>query len=74
MAMAAGLLGRRLDKPGAYVLGASFEPPSLADIDRAARLVRLAGVLAFVLAVASVAGASASCVVPTSFRGVAVHD
>ena len=55
MAMASGLLGLRLDKPGAYVLGAEHAPPVARDIGRAITLVRAAGCLAFALAVSAVA-------------------
>lgn len=51
MSMASGLLERRLDKPGVYVLGAGFAPPALDDVARAARLVGFAGALAFLAAV-----------------------
>jgi adenosylcobinamide-phosphate synthase len=46
MAITAGLLGLRLDKPGQYALGASFPAPGPADIDRALALTSRAGVLA----------------------------
>ncbi|HKU43510.1 MAG TPA: adenosylcobinamide-phosphate synthase CbiB [Polyangiales bacterium] len=46
MAMAAGLLGVRLDKPGHYTLGAALRAPEPADIPRAIALCRRAGVLA----------------------------
>jgi len=49
MAMVAGLLELRLDKPGVYVLGASHPAPCAGDIDRAAALVKRAGLLSFVL-------------------------
>lgn len=55
MAMAAGLLGLRLDKPGVYVLGAQLAAPAAPDIARAVRLVRRAGVLSFACALACVA-------------------
>jgi adenosylcobinamide-phosphate synthase len=47
MAMAAGLLGVELSKPGHYMLGAEQRPPVTADIDRGIALVRRAGWLAF---------------------------
>lgn len=50
MAMAAGLLGLRLDKPGSYVLGESLATPERADLPRAVVLTRRAGLLAFALA------------------------
>jgi adenosylcobinamide-phosphate synthase len=50
MAMAAGLLGLRLDKPGTYVLGEGLATPSRADLPRAVVLTRRAGLLAFALA------------------------
>ncbi|HKP55438.1 MAG TPA: adenosylcobinamide-phosphate synthase CbiB [Polyangiales bacterium] len=46
MAMAAGLLGVRLDKPGHYVLGASLPAAEPSDISRAIVLCRRAGLLA----------------------------
>lgn len=55
MAMAAGLLGLRLDKPGVYALGRELAPPCADDIARAARLVRRAGLLSFACALACVA-------------------
>jgi adenosylcobinamide-phosphate synthase len=55
MAMAAGLLGLRLDKPGAYVLGEALAAPVAHDIGRAIRLVRAAGCAAFAVALAAVA-------------------
>jgi adenosylcobinamide-phosphate synthase len=54
MAMAAGLLGLTLDKPGAYVLGAGLARPEPSDIPRAIALVRRAGLFAFALALACV--------------------
>jgi adenosylcobinamide-phosphate synthase len=50
MAMAAGLLGLRLDKPGVYVLGEGLAVPARADLARAVTLTRRAGLLAFALA------------------------
>ena len=50
MAMAAGLLGVQLDKPGSYVLGAQLALPARADLPRALTLARRAGLLAFALA------------------------
>ncbi|HEX2677403.1 MAG TPA: adenosylcobinamide-phosphate synthase CbiB [Polyangiales bacterium] len=47
MAMAAGLLGVRLDKPGVYSLGADLAAPQAHDIERAIVLVRRAGLLVF---------------------------
>jgi len=46
MAMAAGLLGVRLDKPGYYVLGDTLATPTVADIDRSIALCARAGYLA----------------------------
>jgi adenosylcobinamide-phosphate synthase len=46
MAMTAGLLGVRLDKPGHYVLGEELPAPALADIERAIALCARAGHLA----------------------------
>lgn len=46
MAMAAGLLGVRLDKPGQYALGAELPAAMPDDIPRAIRLCRRAGLLA----------------------------
>jgi len=51
MAIAAGMLGLELDKPGVYVLGAGQRRPELADVERAVRLVALAS-LVFVLTLA----------------------
>jgi adenosylcobinamide-phosphate synthase len=50
MAMAAGLLGVRLDKPDSYVLGAELAAPARADLPRALTLTRRAGVLSLVVA------------------------
>jgi len=50
MAMAAGLLGVRLDKPGVYVLGASLPAPTRADLARSLVLCERAGLLAWVAA------------------------
>lgn len=50
MAMAAGLLGLRLDKPGIYVLGPGLATPARPDLPRALTLSKRAGVLALVLA------------------------
>jgi adenosylcobinamide-phosphate synthase len=55
MAMAAGLLGLRLDKPGVYVLGAAHAAPVATDIARAVRLVQRAGLLTFACALGCVA-------------------
>jgi adenosylcobinamide-phosphate synthase len=46
MAMAAGLLGLRLDKPGHYALGEELPAATPEDIPRAIRLCRRAGLLA----------------------------
>jgi adenosylcobinamide-phosphate synthase len=54
MAMASGLLGVRLDKPGVYVLGAELPGASPEDIPRAIRLCRRAGLFAWILAGAAV--------------------
>ncbi len=43
MAAVAGLLGRRLEKPGHYVLGEGFPAPGPRDVGAAVRLVGLAG-------------------------------
>jgi adenosylcobinamide-phosphate synthase len=51
MAMAAGLLGVRLDKRDAYTLGAELEPPDLTALRRALRLTGWAGSLAVLLLV-----------------------
>jgi adenosylcobinamide-phosphate synthase len=50
MAMAAGLLGVRLDKPGVYALGAELPLPARGDLTQAIELCRRAGQLAMVLA------------------------
>lgn len=55
MAMAAGLLGLRLDKPGVYVLGRELAAPVAGDIARAIGLVQRAGLLSFACALACVA-------------------
>jgi adenosylcobinamide-phosphate synthase len=55
MAMAAGLLGLRLDKPGVYVLGAEHAAPVALDIARAVGLVRRAGLISFACALGFVA-------------------
>jgi adenosylcobinamide-phosphate synthase len=50
MAMAAGLLGVRLDTPGLYVLGAELPAPTREDLARGVALVRRAGLLAIAAA------------------------
>jgi adenosylcobinamide-phosphate synthase len=55
MAMVAGALGCRLEKPGSYVLGREYPDPSPYHILRANRIVMLASFLLIV--VAGVAGA-----------------
>jgi adenosylcobinamide-phosphate synthase len=50
MAMAAGLLGVRLDKPECYALGAQLPAPMRPDLQRAVRLCRRAGLMALALA------------------------
>jgi len=52
MAMAAGLLGLRLDKPESYVLGEGLPAPTRADLPRALTLTHRAGLLSLVLAAA----------------------
>jgi adenosylcobinamide-phosphate synthase len=52
MAMAAGLLGLRLDKPDSYVLGKGLPAPTRADLPRALTLTHRAGLLSLVLAAA----------------------
>lgn len=52
MAAMAGALGRRLEKPGHYVLGAGLPEPDVADIHRAIRLTGTAAALALVAGVA----------------------
>ena len=47
MAVAAGALGVRLEKPKNYVLGNEFRLPEAADIERAARLVGTAALVLF---------------------------
>lgn len=54
MAMAAGLLGVRLDKPGVYALGAELRAATPDDIPRAIDLCRRAGLLAWLGAAAGV--------------------
>jgi adenosylcobinamide-phosphate synthase len=51
MAMAAGLLGVRLDKREAYVLGAELAAPDAAGLAGALKLLRTSGLLAFALGV-----------------------
>ncbi len=48
MAAMAGALGRRLEKPGHYVLGAAFSEPAAADIRRAADLTLTAAAVSLV--------------------------
>jgi adenosylcobinamide-phosphate synthase len=55
MAMTAGLLGVRIDKPDAYALGRELALPQPHDVARAIVLVRRAGLLAFALALLGVA-------------------
>jgi adenosylcobinamide-phosphate synthase len=55
MAMVAGLLGVRIDKPGSYALGQELALPQARDVERAIALVRRAGLLAFALALLGVA-------------------
>ncbi|MGQ3328525.1 CobD/CbiB family cobalamin biosynthesis protein [Halorubrum sp. FL23] len=50
MATAAVALGVRLEKPGHYALNPGASPPSLADAERAVRLVGVAGGVAVALA------------------------
>ena len=50
MALTAGLLGVRLDKPDQYVLGAALRRPEPPDIERALALCTRAGLLALALA------------------------
>jgi adenosylcobinamide-phosphate synthase len=52
MAMAAGLLGVRLDKPETYVLGSALPAPTRPDLQRALILCRRTGLLALVLGAA----------------------
>jgi adenosylcobinamide-phosphate synthase len=54
MAMAAGLLGVQLDKPGHYALGRGLAAPAPEDIPRAIRLSRRAGLLALCCAAVAV--------------------
>jgi adenosylcobinamide-phosphate synthase len=54
MAMAAGLLGVKLDKPGHYALGAGLPDAAPEDIPRAISLSRRAGLLALSLAAVAV--------------------
>jgi adenosylcobinamide-phosphate synthase len=53
MATMAGALGRRLEKPGHYVLGHGFPDPGADDIRRAARLVETSSAMAAAVAFAS---------------------
>ncbi len=61
MAMAAGLLGVRLDKRGAYVLGEGLGEPGAASVAGAMRLVRAAGWLC-----------ALACVILLTLRGGAL--
>ena len=54
MAMTAGLLGVRIDKPASYALGPELDAPRPPDIARAMVLVRRAGLLSFALALLGV--------------------
>jgi len=54
MAMAAGLLGVRIDKPASYTLGRELELPGPSDVARAIVLVRRAGLFACALALLGV--------------------
>jgi adenosylcobinamide-phosphate synthase len=54
MAMAAGLLGLRLDKPGYYALGAELRAAEPEDIPRAIQLCQRAGILALCITAAAV--------------------
>jgi adenosylcobinamide-phosphate synthase len=58
MAVMAGCLGRRLEKPGHYVLGGGAPLPEAADVRRAARLTALAAALAAAGLTAGLAAAS----------------
>ena len=49
MAMAAGLLGVRLDKRGAYELGAGLEPPNTEALARCRDLIKIAGFLSLAM-------------------------
>ncbi len=51
MAMVAGALGCRLEKPGSYVLGREYPDPSPHDILLANRIVVLASFLLIVVVV-----------------------
>ena len=53
MAAMAGALGRRLEKPDHYVLGARFPDPDAGDIRRAARLVQTASAMTAVTMLAA---------------------
>lgn len=55
MAMAAGLLGVRLDKRDAYALGSELAEPDTAALRGALRLLRGTGVLTYLVALAGVA-------------------
>jgi cobalamin biosynthesis protein CobD/CbiB len=56
MAVAAGQLGVRLEKPGYYVLHTAGRPPTAADIAAAGRLVSRAMLVAAVLSLAASKG------------------
>jgi len=55
MAMVAGALSCRLEKPGSYVLGAEFSDPAPRDIVRGNRIVLMATVLLVVVVAAGLA-------------------
>jgi adenosylcobinamide-phosphate synthase len=55
MAMVAGALGCRLEKPGSYVLGREYPDPSPHDILQANRIVMLASLLLVAAVVVAVA-------------------
>ncbi|MDE0700997.1 MAG: adenosylcobinamide-phosphate synthase CbiB [Acidimicrobiaceae bacterium] len=52
MAAMAGLLGRRLEKQGHYILGAEFPEPAASDIDTANRLAKGVAMLGLPVAIA----------------------
>jgi adenosylcobinamide-phosphate synthase len=69
MATAAAALDARLEKPGHYVLNPDATPPSVADAERAVRLVGVAGGIAVALAagwLAAVGWSVAAGWLPTS--------
>ncbi|HLH69318.1 MAG TPA: CobD/CbiB family cobalamin biosynthesis protein [Candidatus Dormibacteraeota bacterium] len=68
MAAMAGCLGRRLEKPGHYLLGERYPLPDASDLRRAARLTGLAAGLAVVTLAVGLEGAGPRAVIGASSR------